>query len=110
VRAPVAALGRAARATLRTLSPGAGYAACVALLDQPTAAVRELSGNALLRAWQADQTPDDLGGLTRLPGERNPPDRHATGKGEEVAAENVVNFANAISPNRQSGSWQSPAS
>ncbi len=40
-----------ARATLRTLSPGGGYVACVALLDQPSAAIRELSASALLRAW-----------------------------------------------------------
>lgn len=39
------------RVMLRTLSPGGGYAACVALLDQPAAAVSELSGSALLRAW-----------------------------------------------------------
>lgn len=40
-----------ARATLRMLNPGGGYAACVALLDQPATAIRELSGSALLRAW-----------------------------------------------------------
>src|SRR6266571_4204656 len=39
------------RVTLRTLSPGGGYAACVALLDQRAAAVSELSGSALLQAW-----------------------------------------------------------
>lgn len=40
------------RVTLRTLNPGDGYAACVALLDQPATAISELSGSALLQAWE----------------------------------------------------------
>ena len=53
--------GLPARATLRTLSPGGGYAACVTLLDQPAATVRELSGCALLRAWSPAGRPVPAG-------------------------------------------------
>ncbi|SEF88838.1 4'-phosphopantetheinyl transferase [Thermomonospora echinospora] len=40
--------GLAGRLTLRTLTPGPGYAACLALIDQPDARIREESAGPLL--------------------------------------------------------------
>lgn len=42
--------GFADRVTLRTLEPGAGYAACLALIDQPHTAVTEYAATELLTA------------------------------------------------------------
>jgi 4'-phosphopantetheinyl transferase len=42
--------GMVARTAMHTLHPGPGYAACLALLDQPSARVRELSAAAILAA------------------------------------------------------------